>query len=92
MRHGRKQVEGRRKVISVSLGGKDFQFLESGCLICNHFYVRFLVGEKLKIHQIHFYADLKHVKFIGSQFPFCSSFSESVGGYRIYWVHDLIQI
>jgi hypothetical protein len=59
MRHGRKQVEGRRKVISVSFGGKDFQFLESGFLICNPFYIRFIVGEKLKDSSNSLYTDFK---------------------------------
>jgi len=90
MRHGKKQVEGRRKVISVSLGGKDFQFLESAFLICNSFYIRFLVGEKLKINQTHFILTLKNVKCIGSQFLLCSSVSESVDVERNYWDHDLI--
>jgi hypothetical protein len=89
MRHGRRQVEGRRKVISVSLGGKDFQFLESGFLICNHFYIRFLVGEKLN-SSISLYTKVKYVKCTGSQFILCSSVSESVVDDRNYWAHDLM--
>ena len=83
----------RRKVISVSLGGKDFQFLESGFFLYATLSIfRFLVEETLKIHQTHFILTLKYVKCIGSQFLLCRSVSESVVGERNYWDHDLLQI
>lgn len=91
MRHGWKQVEERRKVISVSLGGKDFQFLDAGFLICNLFYVRFFFfSREVKNSSDSLYTELKYIKCIGSQFLFCSSVSESVDGARNNGDSDLI--